>query len=403
MGTRLGAGIPKALVEVAGATLVEHAVARSARATAGVPKSPLGRVSPAIVVVAPADRTADFERLLPEVIVVPGGAERTDSVAAGLAALPDDIDIVLVHDAARAFAPPELFDQVAAAVAAGADAAVPALPVTDTIKQVNAEGIVVATPDRSMLRAVQTPQGFTRAALQAAHAAGGAATDDATMVERCGGTVRVVDGDPAALKVTHPADLDVAARVAARAEADGGAAPDGPELADGARRPVLVVLAGLPGAGKTAVAHALAVDGRFAHVRIDTAHQALADAGALDSAQVAPYAVGMAAARDLLAGGLDVVADAVNPVAAARAGWDGVASQVGAAVLRIELLCSDPALHRERVEFRESDVPGLVKPTWAAVEQREYEPWADADLRFDTATTTAADIAAAIGRAAAHS
>ncbi|MEO8850366.1 MAG: 2-C-methyl-D-erythritol 4-phosphate cytidylyltransferase, partial [Allobranchiibius sp.] len=201
-GTRLAAGMPKALVALAGEPLVVHAV-RAARATQGLRQ---------IVVVAPVDHLEQFGGIVPDVTVVAGGAERTDSVAAGIAALVPAVDVVLVHDAARALAPVELFDRVAAAVRDGYDAVVPGLPVVDTIKQVDAAGLVTATPDRSKLRAVQTPQGFTRQALAQAHAAGGGATDDAAMVERLGGRVLVIDGDPRAVKITVEADLEAAAR-----------------------------------------------------------------------------------------------------------------------------------------------------------------------------------------------
>lgn len=204
MGTRLGAGMPKALVQVGGEPLIVHAV-RRARATAGLQQ---------LVVVVPAGHRAAFESLDLAAELVDGGTERTDSVAAGLAALQPNIEAVLVHDAARAFAPTSLFDDVARAVRNGADAVVPGLPVIDTIKQVAADGRVAATPDRAGLRAVQTPQGFRRSALDTAHAHGRQATDDAALVEQDGGHVIVIDGHPDALKVTVPADLDLAAALA---------------------------------------------------------------------------------------------------------------------------------------------------------------------------------------------
>ncbi len=145
------------------------------------------------------------------VTLVPGGAERGDSVAAGLQVLGDDVDIVLVHDAARCLTPVEVFDRVIAAVAAGAGAVVPGTAVVDTIKQVDADGFVVGTPDRSALRAVQTPQGFRRDVLARAHARSSDATDDAGLVERLGERVLLVEGDPRALKVTTPTDLEAAA------------------------------------------------------------------------------------------------------------------------------------------------------------------------------------------------
>ena len=117
---------------------------------------------------------------------VAGGAERTESVAAGLAALDTGCDVVLVHDAARCLTPTTVFDRVVAAVRAGADGVVPGLAVVDTVKTVDAEGLVTGTPDRVSLRAVQTPQGFRRAVLLAAHASGAVATDDAALVERRG-------------------------------------------------------------------------------------------------------------------------------------------------------------------------------------------------------------------------
>jgi 2-C-methyl-D-erythritol 4-phosphate cytidylyltransferase len=145
---------------------------------------------------------------------VAGGASRSASVRAGLAAVPDEADVICVHDAARPFASVEVYERVIAAVAGGADAAVPAIAVADTIKVVDASGVVVATPDRSTLVAVQTPQAFRRAALVVAHAAGGDATDDAALVEASGGRVVVVDGHPDNRKITVRADLEWARRLA---------------------------------------------------------------------------------------------------------------------------------------------------------------------------------------------
>ena len=154
---------------------------------------------------SPADLTA----------VVAGGAERGDSVAAGLAALSSAVDVVLVHDAARCLTPVAVFERVIAAVEHGAVAVVPGTAVVDTIKQVDEHGMVVATPERAYLRAVQTPQGFRREVLERAHAASSDATDDAGLVERLGEPVLVVDGDPRALKVTTPDDLAAAERILA--------------------------------------------------------------------------------------------------------------------------------------------------------------------------------------------
>jgi 2-C-methyl-D-erythritol 4-phosphate cytidylyltransferase len=146
---------------------------------------------------------------------VAGGSTRAASVAAGLAAVPDDADLILVHDAARPFATPELVSRVLEALGQ-ADGAVPGVPLTDTVKRVSA-GVVVETPDRSQLVAVQTPQGFRADVLRRAHAqtaqvAAAAATDCASLVEATGGSVAVVEGDPANLKVTTPDDLAEARR-----------------------------------------------------------------------------------------------------------------------------------------------------------------------------------------------
>ena len=156
--------------------------------------------------------------------VVEGGAERADSVTAGLAALSPDVGIVLIHDAARALTPVEIFDHVIAAVRAGHSAVVPVVPVTDTITEVTARpgegslGAVVRTVDRANLRAAQTPQGFLRETLAHVHAdavraaaeGSATATDDAGMVEAIGGTVFTVAGDHRSLKITTPHDLAVA-------------------------------------------------------------------------------------------------------------------------------------------------------------------------------------------------
>ena len=204
--TRLGGEVPKAFVTVGGARCVDHAV-RGVRAVPDV-----GRV----VLVAPAGQVAELAGRYaadPLLVVVAGGAERTDSVAAGLAALDDTCDVVLVHDAARCLTPPEVFERVIRAVRAGDAGVVPGLPVVDTVKSVDADGLVTGTPDRSSLRAIQTPQGFAREVLVAAYASARVATDDAALVEASGHHVRVVAGDPLAFKITTPADLEHAARL----------------------------------------------------------------------------------------------------------------------------------------------------------------------------------------------
>lgn len=171
-----------------------------------------------------AERVIDRSRRVAEsvcdgvVVVVPaadagtesgvaGGATRSESVRAGLVAVPPDADIICVHDAARPLASAALYRRVVDAVAAGADGAVPGVAVADTIKVVDADRTVVATPDRSTLVAVQTPQAFRAGVLRAAHAAGGEGTDDAALVERFGGRVVVVDGETDNRKITHRDDL----------------------------------------------------------------------------------------------------------------------------------------------------------------------------------------------------
>jgi 2-C-methyl-D-erythritol 4-phosphate cytidylyltransferase len=202
-GERLGPGAPKALREVAGVPLLVHAVH-------GLCDS--GEVDLVVVAAPPGDGAAVETLLRPAVgrvalNVVDGGETREQSVAAALRALPDEVDVVLVHDAARAFTPPEVFARVVAAVHSGAEAVVPVLPVADTVKQVS-RGAVEATLDRSSLRAVQTPQGFRRDVLVRAHAASPAgATDDASLAEALGVPVAVVDGSDEAFKVTRPLDL----------------------------------------------------------------------------------------------------------------------------------------------------------------------------------------------------
>lgn len=152
-----------------------------------------------VLVVPPSDVAREGGR--------PGGATRSASVRSGLAAVPDDVEIVCVHDAARPGATGELYRRVIDAVDAGATAAVPGVPVADTIKIVDAEGNVVATPARATLRAVQTPQAFRADALRRAHADAGEATDDAALIEAAGGAVVVVAGEEHNRKITTPDDL----------------------------------------------------------------------------------------------------------------------------------------------------------------------------------------------------
>lgn len=141
--------------------------------------------------------------------VVTGGATRSQSVRAGLTAVPPTATVVAVHDAARPLARPALWKAVIDAVEAGADGAIPAVRVTDTVKEVGPDGRLV-TLDRDRLVAVQTPQAFRAEVLRRAHQAGQDATDDAALVESAGGRVVLVDGQPDNLKITVPTDLLVA-------------------------------------------------------------------------------------------------------------------------------------------------------------------------------------------------
>jgi 2-C-methyl-D-erythritol 4-phosphate cytidylyltransferase len=211
LGTRLGPGAPKALRTLAGTPLLVHAARRLSAAPS---------VGCLVVAAPPADVSAVAEMLAGlrvHLLVVSGGDTRQESVARALAAVPADYPIVLVHDAARALVPPQLVERVATAVRDGAAAVVPALPVVDTIREVTPDELAVRTVDRSVLRAVQTPQGFPRDVLAAAHraaaadAAGEALTDDAGLAERyLGAKVLCVPGAEAALKITRPLDLLIA-------------------------------------------------------------------------------------------------------------------------------------------------------------------------------------------------
>jgi 2-C-methyl-D-erythritol 4-phosphate cytidylyltransferase len=208
-GDRLAAGIPKAFCELDGRTLLERAVA-------GLLES---GVVDHVVAAVPADRVDHAKVVLGErATVVAGGADRTDSVSLALSALSDEPEFVLVHDAARALTPPGLIVRVVDALRAGHVAVVPALPLSDTIKAVDANGVVLGTPERAGLRAVQTPQGFATDLLLRAYQHAGSAdfTDDASLVENVGGQVQVVDGDPLAFKITTRLDLLLAQAIVRR-------------------------------------------------------------------------------------------------------------------------------------------------------------------------------------------
>jgi 2-C-methyl-D-erythritol 4-phosphate cytidylyltransferase len=228
-GVRLGPGAPKALRALNGTPMLIHAV----RAMAA------SRAVSLVIVVAPPDGAPEVKNLLdahalPErtdYLVVAGGDTRQESVRLGLDALPDNITAVLVHDAARPLVPVDTVDAVVEAVRDGAVAVVPALPLADTVKEVEPQPkgepeLVLGTPERARLRAVQTPQGFDRDTLLRAHETvavdGEGATDDAGMVERLGEPVVVVPGHEEAFKVTRPLDLVLAEAVLARRRANDG-------------------------------------------------------------------------------------------------------------------------------------------------------------------------------------
>jgi 2-C-methyl-D-erythritol 4-phosphate cytidylyltransferase len=214
-GQRLGAGIPKAFCELDGRTLVQRAVA-------GLLES---GVVDRVVVAVPADRIEQAGQLLEKrATVVAGGSHRSESVSLALSVLPESAqpDFVLVHDAARALTPPGLILRVVDSLRAGHVAVVPALPLSDTIKAVDANGVVLGTPERAGLRAVQTPQGFATGLLlrayreHAADPSGADFTDDSSLVERLGAQVQVVDGDPLAFKITTRLDLLLAQAIVRR-------------------------------------------------------------------------------------------------------------------------------------------------------------------------------------------
>ncbi len=193
-GRRFGA--PKQFADLGGASVARRSVA-ACRAVADL-----------VVLVVPAGYDGDGEGAD---LVCEGGATRSASVRAGLAHV-GEVEVVVVHDAARPWAAPALFSEVVAAVRAGADGAVPGLEVTDTLKRVarrDGVRVVEGTVARESLVAVQTPQAFRTAALVAAHAAGAEASDDAALVEATGGRVVVVAGDPTNRKITRPEDLVV--------------------------------------------------------------------------------------------------------------------------------------------------------------------------------------------------
>lgn len=200
-GERFGAKVPKALIQLVGITLIERAV------------TALSPVVDEIIIVAPAGFEKNFQDIFGESVqIVTGGPTRSASVKAGLASVSPEVGYLLVHDAARALATSELAQSVLDELKKGESAVIPAIAVVDTIKEVGRDGYVRSTPERSSLRAVQTPQGFERSVLERAHQASEDATDDGALVEGIGIKVKLIVGEERALKITTKEDLELAAQ-----------------------------------------------------------------------------------------------------------------------------------------------------------------------------------------------
>jgi 2-C-methyl-D-erythritol 4-phosphate cytidylyltransferase len=203
-GDRLGADRPKAFAKLGDRVLLAESLERLEHSD----------WIDAIVIVTPAGWEEPSILLAEELSAgkvnacVPGGATRAESVRAGVAEVPEDAAVILVHDAARPFLPEEVIERVLTVLGEGWDGAVPGVPVTDTLKRTGGDGAVIETLERDGLVAVQTPQAFVADALRRAVTSGGEATDCAALVEANGGRVRVVDGDQRLLKITTPADLE---------------------------------------------------------------------------------------------------------------------------------------------------------------------------------------------------
>jgi len=198
LGNRLGAKLPKALVQIEGITLVERAFAA------------LSKVVDEIVITAPSGFEKEFEKLVGDSAkVITGGVLRSDSVKLAVAAISPSVEKILVHDAARGLATSDLAARVLKELESE-EAVIPVLQVIDTVKEVDAAGYVRNTPDRNQLRAVQTPQGFSKSVLLRAHEASEDATDDAALVEALGIKVKTIPGEALALKITNPEDIALA-------------------------------------------------------------------------------------------------------------------------------------------------------------------------------------------------
>jgi 2-C-methyl-D-erythritol 4-phosphate cytidylyltransferase/2-C-methyl-D-erythritol 2,4-cyclodiphosphate synthase len=196
MGHRLGADIPKALIQIQGITLLERAF------------TSLSKVVDEIIITAPAGYEEQFKALVGQsATVITGGVLRSDSIRLALKALSPSVEYVLIHDAARALASSSLAARVLGEVQSGLSAVIPVLKVIDTIKEIDRDGFVRATPDRSSLVAAQTPQGFNRQVLERAHSASDDATDDAALVEAIGVKVKTIEGEASAFKITTKEDI----------------------------------------------------------------------------------------------------------------------------------------------------------------------------------------------------
>ena len=196
MGHRLGAEIPKALIQIQGITLLQRAFIS------------LSKVVDEIVITAPAGYEEQFKAIVGQSAeVITGGVLRSDSIRVALKALSPSVESVLIHDAARALASSALAARVLDELRTGQSAVIPVLKVIDTIKEIDRDGFVRATPDRSSLVAAQTPQGFNRQVLERAHSASDDATDDAALVEAIGVKVKTIEGEASAFKITTREDI----------------------------------------------------------------------------------------------------------------------------------------------------------------------------------------------------
>ena len=196
MGHRLGAEIPKALIQIQGITLLQRAFIS------------LSKVVDEIVITAPAGYEEQFKAIVGQSAeVITGGVLRSDSIRVALKALSPSVESVLIHDAARALASSALAARVLDELRTGQSAVIPVLKVIDTIKEIDRDGFVRATPDRSSLVAAQTPQGFNRQVLERAHSASDDATDDAALVEAIGVKVKIIEGEASAFKITTREDI----------------------------------------------------------------------------------------------------------------------------------------------------------------------------------------------------